>query len=63
MVHHYHPSIGTKPPPSTLTFDRKNDFKKPHHKQQMNNIEHTFFKGSTQDNDVGKIEQEKIAQL
>jgi hypothetical protein len=35
MLHHCHPTIGTKPPPSTLTFDKKNDFRKPHHNQQI----------------------------
>ena len=35
MLHHCHPTIGIKAPPSTLTFDRKNDSRKPHQNQQI----------------------------
>jgi hypothetical protein len=63
MLHHFHPKIGTNPPLRTLTFDRKNYSKNPHHNPHINKRECTSSKGSAQDKDTGKTEQEKTDQL
>ena len=62
MLHHCHPTIGTKPPLSTLTFARQNDSRKPHQNQQINQESAPSPRQCTSKS-TKKAEQECVAPL